>query len=286
MSEYQEVETIIGKKVTQGKVLYCVKWKHMGVLNSTWETVDSFANIKKLKAMSKMLDVRCRRIRKKRARERKEKARESKRMAKGGRKRGKRKKNSRRRRDKDGLIRISSSGESTDKQDKENSVDCVFQEEYVVDIGSEIFKQNRRLKNCWEEKLAREKEKRLNKRGLGQALEDSSEEVVMLHVTKKPVKPTRPKENFGPEKFFSNKNVLYNFDDPLNPKVNQDWLSQDTSLICKRHSNQAVETLGLCNLKRKHDQKLLMQKISSGSGEAKRGAEAKDKLFNSIIAID
>ena len=288
MSEYQEVETIIGKKVTKGKVLYCVKWKHMGVLNSTWETVDSFANIKKLKAMSKMLDVRCRRIRKKRARERKEKVRENKKMAKGARKKSKRKKVSVGRRDKDGLIRIFSSGESTDKQDKDNSVDCVFQDEYVVDIGSEVFKQNRRLKNCWEEKLAREKEKRLNKRGMGQALEDSSEEVVMLHVTKKIAKPVRPKENFGPEKYFSNKNVLYNFDDPLNPKVHQDWLSQDTSLICKRHSNQAVETLGLCDLKRKHDQKLLKQKNldGSGSGEAKRGAESGNKFFNSIIAID
>jgi hypothetical protein len=286
MSEYQEVETIIGKKLFKGNLLYCVKWKHMGVLNSTWETVDSFANIKKLKAMSKMLDVRCRRIRKKRARERKEKVKESKRYGKGGRKKKRRKKISLEEFDKDGLIRIISSGESIKKEDDDESVDCVFQDEYVVDIGSEVFKQNRRLKNCWEEKLAREKEKRLNK--TEEIANDLLDEVVVIHVKKKSKKANRIKEKTEPEKFFSNKNVLYNFDDSLNPKVQNDSFSQDTSLICKRHSNQAVETLGLYDLKIKHDQQLSKTKnsILSGSGEAERGAEEFKKEENSIIAID
>ena len=274
MSEYQEVETIIGKKVSQGKVLYCVKWKHMGVLNSTWESVDSFANIKKLKAMSKMLDVRCKRIRKKRARERKEKSRETKRLSIG---RTRRKKISLKRLDKNGMIRLISSEES--QKEKEESVDCVFQDEYVVDIGSEVFKQNRRLKNCWEERLAREKEKRMDSSGKKVHQEESSDQIIIVN----------PKHQKETEKFFSNKNVLYNFNDPLNP-TQQGSFSQDTSLICKRHSNQAVETLGLCNLKKKHDRMLMKEKlkqsIGNRSGEAQRGGQENNTNINAVISID
>ena len=273
MSEYQEVETIIGKKLSKGKVLYCVKWKHMGVLNSTWETVDSFANLKKLKAMSKMLDVRCRRIKKKRIRDKKERERENRRLGKGVPRRGRRRKGDLRRH-----VLLEES------QEKDESVYCVFQDEYVVDIGSEVFKQNRRLKNCWEERLAREKEKRVDVgNDKENEQEDSVDEIVVIHSKSKSSEIMKKKSQT--EKLFSNKNVLYNFDDSLNPQVRDD-ISQDTSLICKRHSNQAVETLGLCDLKKKHDQKLFSKKIEpielSGSGEPECLA---DKA-QSVIFVD
>jgi hypothetical protein len=287
MSEYQEVETIIGKKITKGKILYCVKWKHMGVLNSTWETVDSFANIKKLKAMSKMLDVRCRRIKKKKMRERRDREKDSRKATRSSRKKARRRKGPFKSRHKGGHIRVL----SEDSQEKDESVYCVFQDEYVVDIGSEVFKQNRRLKNCWEEKLAREKEKRLYRSGKKvQDAPGSVDEILVINSKSQDQDDLKPQDEH--EKGFSNKNVLYTFDDSLNPKGQEELLSQDTSLICKRHSNQAVETLGLCDLKKKHDKMLLKnpdsKEMKNGSAEAERRAEVVQNSPNNfpVIVVD
>ena len=48
MSDFYEVETIIGKRIVKGKIEYKVKWLGYDIKESTWEPEEHLINVKEL----------------------------------------------------------------------------------------------------------------------------------------------------------------------------------------------------------------------------------------------